>query len=206
MTPRLGLLFSFICVSLGLANVIELFYTEDGEKISSIRGFNINRDLTLIETADESWLIAAGYQIGPNGYMAKQSKLTLGGFGKKAALFNVSDNFLGLGQNRRYERPIVLSDIAYILPNPKPFEPLLVTLVDGREGELFVAGDYTECVGQKKIGQKIESNIFIVKLKYNVPKSQRKHTTRPQQLGIKAKAISFSERALRKAIRRGKIP
>jgi len=135
--------------------------------------------------------------------MVKQSKFTLGTLGKIKALFiEMSENFLGFGHGRRFERAIDFNEIAYIVPDPKPFEPLHVYLMDGSEGELFVAGDYTESTGERMIGDKKVNAILIIKLKYDIPKSKRTPTTRPRQYGIKAKAVSFSEQGLRKALRR----
>jgi hypothetical protein len=185
------------------ARTIDLYYSEDGKTIQSIQGYFINKDLTIVEEGDISWLVVVGQRIGPNGYMVKRSKLTLGPLGKTDAVFiEMSENFLGFGHGRRYERSLDFNEIAYIIPDPKAFEPFHVKLLDGDEGELFVAGDYTESPGAKKIQGKEVNDLFIIKLKYDIPRSQRTPNTRPKQYGIRAKVISFSEQGLRKALRR----
>jgi hypothetical protein len=181
---------------------IELYYTEDGRKTEFIRGYPINSDLTLSEQGDESWLISVGQQIGPNGYIAKQSKLTLGNLGKKKAVFiTMNEDFLGVGQGRRFEHPVGFNDVTYILPTPVALEPFYVKLRDGTEGSLFVAGDYTESLGEKTVQGKPELSIYIIHMKYDVPKSRRTASTRPKQFAIKAKAVSFNEQGIRQAIR-----
>jgi hypothetical protein len=193
----------FFCAVLLPAYTVDLYYTEDGRTVKSLRGYFIQKDLTLVDEGEESWLVVIGQQIGPNGYMAKQSRLTLGALGKKQAFFIEStEAFLGFGHGRRYERPVKFEDIAYILPNKDAIQPAHVVLKDGATGELFVAGEYTECTGEKVIRGKKINTLTVVRLKYDVPKSERTPATRPRQYGIKVKAISFSESGLRKALRK----
>lgn len=184
------------------AATVDLYYTEDGRKIDFIRGYPINADLTLSEQGDESWLISVGQQIGPNGFISKQNKLTLGNLGKKKAVFNqMNEDFLGFGQGKRFERSLGFNGVSYILPTPVALEPYYVKLLDGTEGELFVAGDYTESLGEKIIQGKPELCIYIIRMKYDIPRSQRTAATRPQQFAIKAKAVSFSESGIRQAVK-----
>jgi hypothetical protein len=198
------LLFLALALAAALsARTIELFYTKDGKTIESIRGVDINSDYTLSAEGDQSWLVNVSEKIGPNGFVPKESKLTLGSLGKNRSQFFVQpENFLGFGHARKSERTINFDDITWIVPDTQAFEPYHVMLTDGSEGDLFVNNDYTESSGQKIVAGKPDNSFVIINLKYDVPASQRTPTTRPQQLGIKARAISFSEMGLRKAIRK----
>jgi hypothetical protein len=199
---KLPVLFLALLACAILARNIDLYYTEDDNTVKSIRGFFINDNFTLSTEGDESWLVMVGQKIGPNGYTPKESKLQLGTLGKTRSLFQVmNEDFLGFGHSKRFERSLSFGDIAYILPNPQPFEPLHVVLTDGTDGELFVAGTYTESAGGRVIQDKIVNDITIIRLKYDIPKSQRTMDSRPTQYGIRAKAVAFSENGLRKAIR-----
>jgi len=199
-TISLSLFVLFIC-AVSWARTVDLFYTEDGKSVKIIRGFAINDNFTLSPDGDESWLLIAGQKIGPNGYTAKESKVQFGGFGKTYSQFQVvSDDFLGYGHNKRFERTLNINDIAYILPDPTAFEPLHVVLIDGVEGQLFVSGDYTESTGARIIQGKPVNDISIIHLKYDISRSQRRPDTRPQQFGLKTKAVAFSETGLRRAM------
>ncbi len=112
----------------------------------------------------------------------------------------MSTDFLGFGRSKRFERTISFTDISYILPDEKAFEPLHVELNDGLKGELFVAGDYTESTGSRVVNGRVVNEISIIRLKYE-SRSQRGVDTKPLQYGIKAKAVAFSESGLRKAMR-----
>jgi hypothetical protein len=183
------------------ARNIDLYYTDDGRTVKAIHGFFINDNFTLSQDGDESWLIVAGQKIGPNGYVPKESKIQLGTFGKSHALFQLmNEDFLGFGHSKHFEKTVSVSAISYILPDPTAFEPLHVSLMDGTDGELFVAGDYTESTGSKVVRENLVNEISIIQLKYDIPRSQRGVDTRPQQLGIKAKAVAFTESGLRKAM------
>ncbi|MFH0921527.1 MAG: hypothetical protein V1913_14340 [Fibrobacterota bacterium] len=185
------------------ARTIELFYTEDGKTLQSLRGVSINEDYTLSNEGDQSWLVNVGQKFGPNGYVPKESRLTLGTLGKSRSLFiTQSDDFLGFGHGRRFEHAIKFDDIAWIVPDTQAFAPLHVMLTDGTDGDLFVASDYTESPGRKLIAGKPDNSIVIIQMKYNVPASQRTPSTMPQQFGIKARAVSFSEQGLRRALRK----
>jgi hypothetical protein len=191
----------FVCAA-SFARTVDLFYTEDGKNTKIIRGFFINDNFTLAPEGDESWLLIGGQKIGPNGYTPKESKLQFGGFGKTYSLFQVmTDDFLGYGHNKRLDRTLNINDIAYILPDPTAYEPLHVFLNDGIEGQLFVAGDYTESTGARVIQGKPSNDISIIWLKYDISRNQRGPDTRPKQFGLKAKAVSFSETGLRRAMR-----
>ena len=198
-------LFSILFIgftTLPLFATIDLYYTEDGRTIQSIRGYAINDDLTLTEQGDESWLISAGQQIGPNGYMVKQSKLTLGSLGKtKAAFIKINEAFLGIGHSKQFESTKDFSDVLYLLPDKTPLEPFYVKMRDGSEGQLFVAGENTESVGARILQGKLQNWISIIHLKYDIPKSSRSAATRPGQFAIRALAVSFSEDGLRQVIR-----
>lgn len=183
-------------------STIDVYFTEDGQKIQSIRGYPINEDLTLSQEGDESWLVSAGFQIGPNGYMAKQSRLTLGNLGKTKALFvRMSEAFTGIGSAKRFERAVPFEEIAFILPDAKALEPFYVKLRNGNEGQLFVAGDYTESQGERVIQGKPVNWISVIQLKYDMPVSSRTASTRPKQFAFKAQAVAFSEQGIKQAIR-----
>jgi len=196
----------FIVLTLAIilsARTVELFYSEDGKTIQSLRGVDINDDYTISPEGDQSWVFSVGQKVGPNGYVPKDAKLTLGNLGKTKSPYIVQgDDFLGFGHYRTFEHSIKFDDIAWIIPDTQAFEPVHVVLSDGTEGELFVAGDYTESPGRKIVAGQPDNSLILVQFKYDVPASQRTPTTRPQQYGIKAKVISFSEQGLRRALRK----
>src|SRR3989339_309529 len=192
------------CACVAQARIVTLYYTEDGQNIEAINGYPINDDLSLSPDGDESWLVLVGQKFGPNGYLPKDSKLQLGALGKTRSLFMLlQEPFLGIGQATRYEQPIDWEDIAYVVPDTQASMPFHVLLSNGTTGEFFVNSEYTESPGAKLIQGKINNDLYIIKLKYNIPKSERRAGDRPDQIGIKAKAFSFSEQALKKAVRRG---
>lgn len=192
-----------VLITQAFCRSVDLYYTEDGKTVKTIRGTPINDNFTLSPEGDESWLLIAGLKVGPNGYVPKDSKFQLGTLGKSRSLFQIMNaDFLGYGHSKQAERIISISDIAYILPDSDPFQPLHVTLMDDLEGQLFAAGDYTESTGSRVIQGKAVNEISIIRLKYDIPKSQRGVDTRPGQFGIKAKAVAFSESGLRKALRK----
>jgi hypothetical protein len=191
-----------VFAAVSFARTVDLYYTEDGRTVKMIRGFNINDNFTLAPEGDESWLLIAAQKIGPNGYTPKDAKLTLGTLGKTHSLFQVQNaDFLGFGRSKRFERAVGFSDISYIIPDPKPFEPLHLMLNDGTDGQLFVAGEFTESTGSRIIQGKPVNDLSVIRLKYDIPRSQRGVDTRPQQFGLKAKAVAFTESGLRKAMR-----
>jgi hypothetical protein len=190
------------CLSVN-ARTVDLYYSEDGKTVKSIHGFFINDNFTISTEGDESWLVVAGQKIGPNGYTPKESKLQLGEFGKSHSLFQLmTEDFLGYGHNKRFERTLSINDIAYVLPDSVPYQPLHVYLNTGAmDGQLFVSGDFTESTGKRVVLDKVVSEISIIRLKYDIPRSQRGPDTRPQQFGIKAKVIAFTETGLRRGMK-----
>jgi hypothetical protein len=186
------------------ARIVTLYYTEDGQNVLSINGYEITEDLTLNPDGDESWLVIVGQKFGPNGYLPKDSKLSLGTLGKTHSLFMpLQEPFLGIGVSRTFDHPINFDDIAYVVPDTAAFGPFHVFMTDGTHGDFFVNGEYTESAGAKVIQNKLVNELYIIRLKYNKPKSQRGPGDRPDQIGIRALGFSFSESALKKAIRRG---
>jgi len=184
------------------ALTVDLFYTEDGRTVKSLKGFFLNDNYTIVPEGDDSWLLLVGQKVGPNGYTTKDSKLTLGTLGKSRSLFTLSsDDFLGFGHGRQFDRAINISQIAYIYPDTQALQPVHVVLNDGTTGELFVAGDYTESQGQRIIQGKVVNGLSVIKLHYDIPKSQRGANTMPSQIGFKAKAVSFSDQGVRRAMR-----
>lgn len=183
---------------------IDLYYTDDGKNVKTIRGYFINDDLTLDPDGDQSWLVIVGQKFGPNGYLPKDSKLQIG---KSHASFIALENqILGIGQGHTFERSLAFEDIDYIVPDPVSFEPFHVYLNDGTKGQLFVNGEYTESPAPKVIRGDTVYQFNIINLKYSVAKSNRGPQTRPDQIGVPTRAISFSEQALKKAIRYEKLP
>jgi hypothetical protein len=180
---------------------IELYYTEDGKSVKMLRGYPLNSDFTIDEQGDESWLVFVGHRIGPNGYMGRENKLTLGTLGKSKSVFTVSqEDFVGLGKGLTFSQPVQLQDISYILPDSITLAPFFVQLRNGEYGTLFVANQPTESPGARVVGEKVVNDITIIHLKYDIPKSKRGPSVLPKQLGIKALAIGFSEHGIRQAI------
>lgn len=180
---------------------IDLYYTEDGKSIKSLRGFPMNSDFSIAENGDESWLVMVGQKIGPNGFMGKENKFTIGSLGKSKSIFTVAqEQFLGLGNELTLTRPIEFQDILYILPDAVALAPFIVKLKTGESGTLFVASQPTESPGERIIADKSINDITIIHLKYDIPRHQRTTATLPKHFGIKAMAVSFSEQGIKQAI------
>jgi hypothetical protein len=181
---------------------VELYYTEDGKSVKMLRGYPLNSDFTIDEQGDESWLIYVGHRVGPNGYMGRENKLTLGTLGKSKSVFTVSqEDFIGFGKGLTFAQTVPLQDISYILPDSVTLAPFFVQLRNGESGTLFVANQPTESPGARVVGEKVVNDITIIHLKYDVPKSKRGPSVLPKQLGIKALAVGFSEHGVRQAIK-----
>jgi hypothetical protein len=171
--------------------------------VKSIRGIDINADFTLSTEGDQSWLAVVGQKIGPNGYVPKENRLTLGTLGKSRSPFQPqTDAFLGFGHYRTFERAIAFDDIAWIVPDTQVLAPFAVMLNDGTEGNLFVGTEYTESPGLKIIAGRPDNSFIVIQLNYKVPVSERTPSMRPEQSGLRVKAISFSETGLRRALRK----
>jgi hypothetical protein len=190
-----------VLFAIGNTRPIDLYYTEDGKNVKMLRGFPLNSDFTIDEQGDESWLIFVGHRIGPNGYMGRENKLTLGTLGKSKSVFTVSqEDFTGLGKGLTFFQSVQLQDIAYILPDSVTLAPFHLQLRNGEKGTLFVANQPTESPGARVVGDKVMNDITIIHLKYDVPKSKRGPSVLPKQMGIKALAVGFSENGIRQAM------
>lgn len=184
------------------ARPVDLYYTEDGKTVKMLRGYPLNSDFTIADPGDESWLIFVGQRIGPNGFMGRDNKLTLGSLGKSKSVFTVSqEDFLGIGKGISFSRSVPFQEIDYILPDTISLAPFNVALRNGERGTLFVANQPSESPGARVVGEKVINDITIIHLKYDVPKSKRGPSVLPKQLGIKALAVAFSENGIRQAMR-----
>jgi hypothetical protein len=175
----------------GLQAQVLLYYTEDGKEFKFIKGYLFDSRMQITGAGRESWLVQAGYQFSPNGYIPG-GQLRVG----NPQFVPAGDGFLGFGgDERHFDRSIRFADIDYLLPETEYGKPLRVALVSGERGFLFVSSNYLQVFNESYKDAPPEDHRILLYLYRQM--SGRKEDV--QRSGFKVRAVAFTEIGLKHA-------